>query len=1361
MRKNISNILCFVIVICLLASGSLTDFSMSYAMTTITEAVSSDSADSETATNTSASVFAKVFAASGFNKDIFKSKNPLWGNKDVLAAGDGTVLVAQGFADNQYAFTNSTKELTQSDLTIGITKINAVDYSPAPFSCDGVTFTSSNPGVVSIRDNDTTDLTCVLHREGPGTTAITATFVEYDENGKKTYMVFQFNVHVEFTLIKTGSEWVATGLDAVNSKILVLDSDVWPIGSEYPLDIKYVDRASVNADVIDVVAEDKDYDDQVVSYYNGKLKIVGAGYTKVTLSTQDDNPDTCVFNVLVTPKGSLKESNPAFPYRQTISGPEGRIEGTKYFSLYTNTAQANNLIWKVYSVTQDGTERLLGTTRKNVTGSDKLSFHAQDSSGNTILDFEVSDQSGVVHLRNVKAGTYKILAQSSEDFDLTFKQSYIEFDITVLLSLKNEHIYMNVGDTYSMLDNTNIPVAVFKNIYTVTSSNTAIADIDTNTGIITAFALGRTYIKLKYNSQSGAAIFEGDDNNIPEVIYTVDVIDAISINDAQIGSGNSPAFEMYVGADFRLYANVTNTDYDVYWKSSDENTATVEDVGSGSAMVKALKKGKVTITAYQLIEGVEKKATCTITIKESITNVKLDPSVVEIEVGDYKTIVARVSGDATDLRWVSSDSTIFDFVDNVNTGSSVTIQARKPGKAMLTCINPDNIVCGYCQVTVFQNVTGLNLSESKLTLNENSSDYQLYAYVLPETASDSSVVWSTTNPSVVTVDEHGKLHVVASGEAVIVCQSVLNPEFIAYCNVTVLKGVTGISFDKHNIELYKGEDYRLSYVIRPTQASNVKVSLSTFDASVATATVSEDYSIIVKAVAARTTNIMIMTDDGKYWDLVEVTVKQVATGVKMNYSDVTMSVGEFFDMTVTLTPADATERSLTWESLTPDIASVSSTGRITGLKAGNAIIVVRTQNGQMAYCNVTVVESAASLRLDPAAATIEPGETLKIDPIFTPEGTTNKAVVWTSSDPSVATVNAAGMVTGIKGGVTVIECKTVDGGYSAFCLLKVEEPIVSITVTPEEYILGLGKYIKLQYEISNSSTASNVEVEWYSTNEKIATVDKAGKVTGVGYGECDIVIEAVNGYAKASCHIQVVKEVTGIKLNYSVMTIIVGHNFQLKSTITPADATYKDVTYEVSDDTIVMVDSDGVVTGLKAGTSWVTAYAQDNSGKYAKCYVTVINEIPATGITLSDTELIMLPNEKKTVKATLKPTNSTDGLSWISSNDQVATVSSNGTITAKAVGTATITVMSTSGKTATVNVTVLGLSRTYLEMKLYTQYSSLELFGATGNVKWDVDDVTICDVNNGVITARKVGTTKVTATYNGRKLSCTIKVVAN
>ncbi|MBO7335971.1 MAG: Ig-like domain-containing protein, partial [Lachnospiraceae bacterium] len=134
--------------------------------------------------------------------------------------------------------------------------------------------------------------------------------------------------------------------------------------------------------------------------------------------------------------------------------------------------------------------------------------------------------------------------------------------------------------------------------------------------------------------------------------------------------------------------------------------------------------------------------------------------------------------------------------------------------------------------------------------------------------------------------------------------------------------------------------------------------------------------------------------------------------------------------------------------------------------------------------------------------------------------------------------------------------------------------------------------------------------------------------------------------------------------------------------------------------------------------------------------------------------------ETKTITYTIKPSNSTDSIKWSSSDEDIASVSSSGKITAKKIGVSTVTIMTTSGKTATVTVHVLGLSRTYLEIPIYTQYSQLVLDGADpADVRWDVTDITVCDVQNGVIIARKLGSTSVTATYNGRTLKATIKVV--
>jgi uncharacterized protein YjdB len=118
-------------------------------------------------------------------------------------------------------------------------------------------------------------------------------------------------------------------------------------------------------------------------------------------------------------------------------------------------------------------------------------------------------------------------------------------------------------------------------------------------------------------------------------------------------------------------------------------------------------------------------------------------------------------------------------------------------------------------------------------------------------------------------------------------------------------------------------------------------------------------------------------------------------------------------------------------------------------------------------------------------------------------------------------------------------------------------------------------------------------------------------------------------------------------------------------------------------------------------------------------------------------------------------------VTWSSNNEAIASVTANGTITAHQTGNATITVMTTSGKTATVNVIVLGLSRDYLEMPIYTQYSRLTVDGAKTTVRWDVEDTSICEVRNGVVTARRVGTTYVTATINGRTIKCKVVVTSN
>jgi uncharacterized protein YjdB len=139
----------------------------------------------------------------------------------------------------------------------------------------------------------------------------------------------------------------------------------------------------------------------------------------------------------------------------------------------------------------------------------------------------------------------------------------------------------------------------------------------------------------------------------------------------------------------------------------------------------------------------------------------------------------------------------------------------------------------------------------------------------------------------------------------------------------------------------------------------------------------------------------------------------------------------------------------------------------------------------------------------------------------------------------------------------------------------------------------------------------------------------------------------------------------------------------------------------------------------------------------------------------------MVAGEEKVVQLVLIPATSTDSYTWSTDNPAVASVDKkSGKIRAKATGTAYVTVMTDSGKTATVEVTVIGLNMTNLTLEQYTTYPyPLEVEGATTTVKWSIDNPAIAVVTNGYVSSRAVGTATITAIVNGRKLTCKLKVV--
>ena len=174
--------------------------------------------------------------------------------------------------------------------------------------------------------------------------------------------------------------------------------------------------------------------------------------------------------------------------------------------------------------------------------------------------------------------------------------------------------------------------------------------------------------------------------------------------------------------------------------------------------------------------------------------------------------------------------------------------------------------------------------------------------------------------------------------------------------------------------------------------------------------------------------------------------------------------------------------------------------------------------------------------------------------------------------------------------------------------------------------------------IIENETATDQQFRWVSSNTDVASVNKNGKVTGRKLGYATITAYATDGSgADASCEIEIVRPVTRVTLDKSFISLFVGETKELKVKIEPKNATYKGAIWSSSDNSIAMVDEDGMVTALKEGSVTITAQAEDNSGKKAITYVTVNNRVPATGVVLSDKSIVMIQGEQRDVRPVLNP----------------------------------------------------------------------------------------------------------------------------
>ena len=510
-------------------------------------------------------------------------------------------------------------------------------------------------------------------------------------------------------------------------------------------------------------------------------------------------------------------------------------------------------------------------------------------------------------------------------------------------------------------------------------------------------------------------------------------------------------------------------------------------------------------------------------------------------------------------------------------------------------------------------------------------------------------------------------------------------------------------------------------------------------------------------------------------------------GVSLDKTSITITVGSTETIKATIEPEDADNQNITWTSDNPEVATVNEKGKVTGVKAGKAVITVITEDGEKtATCKVTVKDkeiNVTEVKLNKTQTSILVGASETLVATVLPENATNQKVSWKSSNEAVATVDANGKVTGVKAGEATITVTTEDGGMTATCKVYGSTATVAVTgvmLNKTETTILEGSSETLVATVLPEN-ATNRNVSWKSSDEAVATVDANGKVTGVKAGEAVITVTTEDGKKTNTCKVTVKSNtvnVKGVVLNKTSISIPIGEDETLAAKVLPENATNQNVTWSCKNPEIASVDANGKVTGIKAGMTIVTVTTEDG-GKTADCAVNVSERhISVMGVELNKTEFIFQVGDSETLVASIKPENASNKkVTWVSDKPEIATVDANGKVTGVKAGVATITVTTDDGgKTATCKVlvsprvykvTVTPATLTMGINKTYKLNANVE--GPTGvlrKVFWTSSDETIATVdNNGNVTTKdKAGTVTITATSaanSTKKGTCVITVSAD
>ena len=342
----------------------------------------------------------------------------------------------------------------------------------------------------------------------------------------------------------------------------------------------------------------------------------------------------------------------------------------------------------------------------------------------------------------------------------------------------------------------------------------------------------------------------------------------------------------------------------------------------------------------------------------------------------------------------------------------------------------------------------------------------------------------------------------------------------------------GITIDKPELTIAPGKSEELEVRYYPVEPTNIYLTWSVDDPTIAKIEKTSDKGATVTGLSAGETKIKVKTQEyiNGTCRTAECTLKviQPVTGINID-SSIQMNVGESKKINATVSPDNASNKTLTWESDNPSVATVDSqTGEVTCKSRGFATITAKATDGSniSATCQVEVKQLVTDINL--IDMQINVGETKQVQAEVLPENANEKALTWSSSDNTIATVDSNGNVIGISKGTATITATAKDSSnVSATCEVEVKQQVADISLNKIELSLYIGREEKLTATVIPDNV-NDPTLTWSSDNEDVATVDQNGNVKAISQGKAVITVTANDGSGKtATCTVTVKKKSSG------------------------------------------------------------------------------------------------------------------------------------------------------------------------------------------------------------------------------------------